>query len=62
MISIDIDTQTLSYKDKTYLISSAKNGVGEVEGSYCTPRGRFQIAQKMGMYPLIVLAAQVFPS
>ena len=48
MISIDINTQTLSYRGKTYLISSAKNGVGEVEGSYCTPRGRFQIAKKIG--------------
>ncbi len=48
MIVIDIDTQTLTYGDKTYSISSAKNGVGEVEGSYCTPRGRFQIAEKIG--------------
>ncbi len=48
MITIDIDNQTLKYRDKTYSISSAKNGVGEVEGSYCTPLGRFKISEKIG--------------
>jgi len=33
---------------KHYLISSAKNGVGERNGSYCTPRGRHIIRAKVG--------------
>ena len=48
MITINIAKQTLSHQGKTYLISSAKNGVGEVEGSYCTPLGQFKIAEKIG--------------
>ena len=48
MITIDIANQTLKYQDKTYSISSAKNGVGEVEDSYCTPLGEFKIAEKIG--------------
>lgn len=31
-----------------YVISSAANGVGFQEGSYCTPTGRFQISEKIG--------------
>jgi L,D-transpeptidase YbiS len=31
-----------------YPISSAKNGVGEQNGSYCTPRGRHLIRAKVG--------------
>jgi lipoprotein-anchoring transpeptidase ErfK/SrfK len=48
MIKISIANQTLEYQNKTYSISSAKNGVGEVEGSYCTPLGKFKIAEKVG--------------
>ena len=48
MISINIKNQTLEYKGKTYSISSAKNGVGETEGSYCTPLGKFKISEKIG--------------
>ncbi|WP_428087589.1 L,D-transpeptidase family protein [Candidatus Thioglobus sp.] len=48
MISINITNQTLTFKDKTYLISSAANGVGNVEGSFCTPLGNFKIAEKIG--------------
>jgi lipoprotein-anchoring transpeptidase ErfK/SrfK len=33
---------------KRYSISSAKNGVGEENGSYCTPRGRHLIRAKVG--------------
>ena len=33
---------------KRYRISSAKNGVGEQNGSYCTPRGRHIIRAKIG--------------
>lgn len=48
MISINIKNQTLEYNGKTYSISSAKNGVGEVEESYCTPTGQFKITEKIG--------------
>lgn len=48
MLTINIKTQTLNYQGKTYPISTAKNGVGEVEGSFCTPRGRFRVAEKIG--------------
>ena len=49
MIEISIANQTLKYRDKTYPISSAKKGIGEVEGSYCTPTGRFNISEKIGV-------------
>lgn len=29
-------------------ISTARNGAGELEGSFCTPRGAHRIAQKIG--------------
>ena len=48
MITISIADQTLEYQGKIYSISSAKNGVGEVEGSFCTPTGQFKIAEKIG--------------
>lgn len=48
MININIAQQNLSFKNITYLISSAKNGVGEQEGSFCTPIGKFKIADKIG--------------
>ncbi len=33
---------------REYRISTAKNGLGERNGSYCTPRGRHRIAEKIG--------------
>ncbi|MGH8648947.1 MAG: hypothetical protein ACREUP_06530, partial [Burkholderiales bacterium] len=33
---------------KRYSISSAKNGVGELNGSYCTPRGRHIVRARIG--------------
>ena len=33
---------------REYPISTAKNGLGEQCGSYCTPRGRHRIAEKIG--------------
>jgi len=48
MITISIADQTLEYQGKTYSISSAKNGVGEVGGSYCTPTGQLKISEKIG--------------
>ena len=52
-IDICITTQTLQIIEqntvqKTYRISSAKNGLGEDMGSECTPRGRHKIRAKIG--------------
>lgn len=53
-IRIDISKQTLDLYDdggallKTYSISSAKNGVGEQSGSFCTPRGRHIVRARIG--------------
>ncbi len=33
---------------RQYPVSTAANGAGEARGSYCTPRGRHRIAQKIG--------------
>jgi lipoprotein-anchoring transpeptidase ErfK/SrfK len=34
---------------KTYIISTAKNGLGEKKGSECTPRGWHTVHNKIGM-------------
>jgi L,D-transpeptidase YbiS len=52
-IEIDIPSQELRlFKDsrvlKKYSISTARNGVGEKNGSFCTPRGRHIIRAKIG--------------
>ena len=53
-INININLQLLDIVDdngnflKRYRISSAKNGVGELNGSFCTPRGRHIIRAKIG--------------
>ena len=52
-IEIDIPCQTLELKEgrevlKRYLVSTASNGVGEKNGSFCTPRGRHIIRAKIG--------------
>lgn len=53
-ININIKSQQLDLHDdngtllKRYRISSAKNGVGEQNGSYCTPRGRHIVRAKIG--------------
>ncbi|MEW6133453.1 MAG: L,D-transpeptidase [Pseudomonadota bacterium] len=33
---------------REYPVSTAKNGLGERSGSFCTPRGRHRIAEKIG--------------
>jgi hypothetical protein len=33
---------------RQYPVSSATNGAGEAHGSYCTPRGKHRIAEKIG--------------
>ena len=53
-ISINIADQSLSLLDETghvekrYTVSTAAKGVGEQDGSYCTPRGRHVIRAKIG--------------
>ena len=53
-ILIDIGKQVLDVLDedgtriKRYSISTSKNGVGELNGSFCTPRGRHVIRAKIG--------------
>jgi len=50
---VDVEIQTLFYFDKnkqvkSYLISSAKNGVGNQNNSYQTPTGFHQVIEKIG--------------
>ena len=53
-INISIERQRLDLFDdkgkllKRYSVSSAKNGVGELNGSFCTPRGRHIIRARIG--------------
>jgi len=48
MILIDLGRQELIFQGKTYLVSTAKNGPGEKNGSFCTPRGRHIVRAKIG--------------
>ena len=52
-ILIDISQQRLTLNEgdqlvKSWPVSTALNGAGELEGSGCTPRGLHQIAEKIG--------------
>jgi lipoprotein-anchoring transpeptidase ErfK/SrfK len=53
-IRINLKSQELDLYDvsgvllKRYRISSAKNGAGEQNGSYCTPRGKHIVRAKIG--------------
>ena len=53
-IDISIKQQTLRLSDasgqvlRTYSVSTAAKGAGEINGSYCTPRGRHLIRAKIG--------------
>ena len=53
-ILIHIPIQTLELFDNAgkllhrYAVSTAKNGVGELSGSFCTPRGRHVIRARIG--------------
>lgn len=57
LIDIDLRLQQLYLWDphpdgdrliRQYPVSTAANGAGEQSGSYCTPRGRHRIAEKIG--------------
>jgi lipoprotein-anchoring transpeptidase ErfK/SrfK len=53
-IRIELASQTLELLDSSgarlrrYLVSTSKNGPGERNGSYCTPRGRHVIRARIG--------------
>jgi lipoprotein-anchoring transpeptidase ErfK/SrfK len=53
-IKISIASQILELLDNTgksirqYAISTARNGAGELNGSFCTPRGRHIVRAKIG--------------
>ena len=53
-IEVDIPGQSLRLFDAagtlaaSYPVSTAANGVGELSGSYCTPRGRHVIRARIG--------------
>jgi len=53
-IEISVGRQELILRDtkgsplKTYSVSTAKNGVGEKNGSFCTPRGEHIVRAKIG--------------
>ena len=46
---IDVAKQTLTFRDKVYSVSTSKNGLGEKNGSFCTPRGRHIVRAKIGV-------------
>jgi L,D-transpeptidase YbiS len=48
MITIDLGKQELRFGGKTYVVSTAKNGPGEKNGSFCTPRGSHIVRAKIG--------------
>jgi lipoprotein-anchoring transpeptidase ErfK/SrfK len=48
MILIDLKKQELVFGNKTYSVSTAKNGPGEKNGSFCTPRGSHIVRAKIG--------------
>ena len=48
-ILIDVPRQELVLSNgKRYAVSTAKNGPGEKNGSFCTPRGRHVVRAKIG--------------
>ena len=48
MISVSVAQQTLSQGAQRFVCSTARLGVGERDGSGCTPRGPHVIAAKIG--------------
>ena len=47
-IEIDAARQTLTVAGRLYLVSTSQNGLGEKNGSFCTPRGRHIVRAKIG--------------
>ena len=47
-IDIDIPKQELRFGGRKYVVSTSKFGVGEKNGSFCTPRGAHIVRAKIG--------------
>ena len=47
-IEIDAGKQELILGNKIFSVSTSKNGLGETNGSFCTPRGRHIVRAKIG--------------
>ena len=47
-IEIDVARQKLTFGNRAYPVSTSKNGLGEKNGSFCTPRGRHIVRAKIG--------------
>ncbi len=47
-IVVDIARQELTYGTLAYPVSTSKHGVGEKNGSFCTPRGRHVVRARIG--------------
>jgi lipoprotein-anchoring transpeptidase ErfK/SrfK len=45
---IDVPAQELRFGGRVYSVSTAKRGLGEKNGSLCTPRGRHIVRAKIG--------------
>jgi len=47
-IEIDATRQELLFAGQRYSVSTSRNGLGETNGSYCTPRGRHIVRARIG--------------
>ena len=47
-IEIDVGKQQLVFGDRVFSVSTSRNGLGEKNGSFCTPRGRHIVRAKIG--------------
>jgi len=47
-ILIDVSRQELVFGGEKYAVSTSKHGLGEKNGSFCTPRGRHIVRAKIG--------------
>ena len=47
-ILIDAGAQRLTFGDRSYTVSTSKFGLGEKNGSFCTPRGSHLVRAKIG--------------
>ena len=47
-ILIDAGAQRLTFGERSYVVSTSKFGLGEKNGSFCTPRGSHLVRAKIG--------------
>lgn len=48
VLYVNVSKQRLYFKQFEFMISTAKNGCGEQENSFCTPRGWHFVREKIG--------------